>query len=150
MVIPRVEVPVCIRADVGSDAVGANSRHGRDVVVIPAVLVESEDEDRRGPFRAAHDGADDLIGVVGAALGVLRVLLGSFEAFWVHEAERRERTGGAVGEEVLHVDDLARVLLDDVRKQPSGRQVDEVVLPGDPVGVEHVEDRAEAGLTWTG
>src|SRR6202000_2375306 len=119
----------------------------RHVVVVPAVLVVGEDQRGLVPGRAVHHRVDDARRELLAQRDVLRGPFGGGAVVRLDQAEARQGPGGRVGEELRVEDDLRRgVLLVEQRVQRQrGRGRDEgrgVVLPGDPVRVELVEDRA--------
>src|SRR6202000_1720364 len=119
----------------------------RHVVVVPAVLVIGKYQRVLVPGRAVHHRVDDARRDLLAQRDVLRVLLGGGAVVRLDQAEARQGPGGRVGEELRVQDDLRRgVLLVELRVQRQrGRGRDEgrgVVLPGNPVRVELVEDRA--------
>ena len=83
------------------DVVGRHGRGRRHVVVVPAVLVVDPDQHGVRPAGAVHDPVDHLGGEALALPDVLRVLLRIGPEVRVHDAERRQRAAGGVGEELV-------------------------------------------------
>ena len=120
-------------------ASGAGARRRRDVVVVTAVLVVAPDQQGLGPRRARHRGVDHPRRERLTGLDVLGVLLGRVREVGLDQRERRQRARGRVAvvavdrREVLGVRGAAA-------EQSRARKVRVVVLPGDPVRVELLED----------
>ena len=115
-----------------------------DVVVPASVLVVDPEQRRLVPRRSTHHRIDEQGGVALTHRDV-PVLLGEV-GVGIDEAERRQVPRCRVGEELGHVHGLGRIVEEHGLEEGTRRQVGVVVLPGDAVVVEAVEDRAVGGV----
>ena len=90
------------------------------MIVVAAVLVVHPDQQGAGPSLTVHDPVDHLGGEALTLLDVLRVLLGVDVEIGVHDAERGQRSGVGIGEELVGAADVQHVPGDAEREDVGG------------------------------
>jgi len=100
--------------------IGRRRGGGRDMIVVAAVLVIYPDQQGAGPSFAVHDPVDHLGGEALALSDVLRILFGVDVKIGVHDAERGQRAGVGIREELVGAADVQYVPRDAEREDVGG------------------------------